>query len=168
MFFVEYLCPLDIHQLNGGKAIKKEKSENSNNTVKDLIKIFVYNRIKRYKGGDWMFYVTIFQIVSEMKVSQTIFQEVEKRYLKSFESYIDAKAYLHAIQNRKLMYNYPMAVIGEYDPGKRPKIKKQTLYKYYPTNNDYLEIEGNSGIVASTLTMLHPFEGSVLFDSDMV
>jgi hypothetical protein len=115
-----------------------------------------------------MYFVTIFQIVSEMKVSDTVFQEIEKRYLKSFESEIDAKAYLHAIQNRKLMYNYPLAVIGEYKSGKRPRIIKQTLYKYYPTSNKYVEFEGNSGLVASTLTMLHPFDGPVLYDSDMV
>ncbi len=115
-----------------------------------------------------MYYVTIFEIVSEMKVSDVIFQEIDKRHLKSFESYIEAKAYLHAIKNRKLMYNYPLAVIGEYKPGKRPSILKQTFYKYYPTSNEYREIDGNSGLVASTLTMLHPFEGLVLFDSDMV
>lgn len=115
-----------------------------------------------------MYYVTIFQIVSEMKISDTIFQEVDKRYLKSFETQLEAKAYLHAIQNRKLMYNYPFAVIGEYKSGKRPRILNQILYKYYPTSNDYVEIEGNSGLIASTLTMLHPFEGTVLFDSDMV
>lgn len=115
-----------------------------------------------------MYYVTIFQIVSEMKVSDVVFQEIEKRYLKSFESYIDAKAYLHAIQNRQLMFNYPWAVIGEYKQGKSPKIIKQLFYKYYPTSNDYIEIDGKNGLVASTLTMLHPFEGTVLFDSDMV
>ncbi len=115
-----------------------------------------------------MYYVTIFQIVSEMKVSDTVFQEVDKKYLKSFETFIEAKAYLHAIQNRKLMYNYPRAVIGEYRPGKSPRILKQSFYKYYPTSNDYVEVEGNSGLVASALTMLHPFEGTVLFDSDMV
>lgn len=124
--------------------------------------------IETVKGGESMYYVTIFQIVSEMKVSDVVFQEVEKRHLKSFESYIDAKAYLHAIKNRKLMYNYPLAVIGECKLEKRPRILQQTLYKYYPTSNEYREIEGNSGVVASALTMLHPFEGPVLFDSDMV
>lgn len=115
-----------------------------------------------------MFYVTIFQIVSEMKVSDVIFQEIDKRYLKTFETFIDAKAYLHAIQNRKLMYNYPLAVIGEYKADKNPRILKQSFYKYYPTSNDYVEVEGNTGLVSSTLTMLHPFEGTVLFDSDLV
>ncbi|MBN2898034.1 MAG: hypothetical protein JXO44_04575 [Clostridia bacterium] len=115
-----------------------------------------------------MFYVTIFRIVSEMKVSDVIFQEIEKRFLKSFDSLLEAEAYLHAIQNRKLMYNYPMAVIGEYKPGTRPRILKQSFFKYYPTSNDYIEVRGKSGLVASTLTMLHPFEGSVLFDSDIV
>jgi hypothetical protein len=120
------------------------------------------------KGGEGMFYVTIFQIVSEMKISDVVFQETDKRYLKSFESYIDAKAYLHAIQNRQLMFNYPWAVIGEYKPGKSPRIIRQLFYKYYPTSNDYIEVEGKTGLVASTLTMLHPFEGTVLFDTDMV
>ncbi len=115
-----------------------------------------------------MYFVTIFQIVKWNESIKHNFQEIEKRYLKSFESEIDAKAYLHAIQNRKLMYNYPLAVIGEYKSGKRPRIIKQTLYKYYPTSNKYVEFEGNSGLVASTLTMLHPFDGPVLYDSDMV
>ncbi len=115
-----------------------------------------------------MFYIMIFRIESEMKAGDFVFQEIDKRYLKTFDSYLLATDYLHSIENRKLMYNYPWAVIGEYKNQDKPKILSQKIFKYYPTNNDYLECCGTSELSPSTLTMLHPFEGNVLFASDMV
>jgi hypothetical protein len=99
--------------------------------------------------------VSLFKIMSEIRFADAISQEIDQRPLKYFETFEEAEAYLLAIKNRMLMYNFPFAAIQVFDLDQQERPIKQCVYHYNETLKIYQPFEDPSVIAPGTLRRLN-------------
>ena len=102
-----------------------------------------------------MVMVTLFRIISEIRFSDAISQEIDQRPLKHFDTFENAEVYLLTIKNRMLMYNFPFAVIQVFDVSQKESTPAQTVYHYNETLRTYQSINDILVIAPGTLRRLN-------------
>jgi hypothetical protein len=111
-----------------------------------------------------MYLVTLFRIDSEIRIHDAVSQEIDKRVLKTFDVYSDAREYVNQIKNRMLMHNFPFAIIQDIIIGNTIHIQKQHLYSLDAISCTYLPCDDISILSRSTRKKLHDFEDTVYLD----
>lgn len=99
--------------------------------------------------------VSLFKIISEIRFSDAISQEIDQRPLKYFEAFEEAEAYLLSIKNRMMMYNFPFAAIQIFDLERQETPIQQRVYHYNETLRMYQPFEDSSVIAPGTLRRLN-------------
>ncbi|MCK8059669.1 MULTISPECIES: hypothetical protein [unclassified Fusibacter] len=110
-----------------------------------------------------VYVVTLFKIISEIRIQDMVSQEIDKRVLKQFESEKEAIDYLRGIKNQMMMYNFPFAMIQEFELEDIYYISNQVLYLFDDLRACYLPIDGMAGLSQSTRRKLHEFDTRVEF-----
>ena len=105
-----------------------------------------------------MYYLTIFTILTDIKIGGAVYQEIDKKFLKQMDSLEELEMYLYNIKNKNLMNNFPYAAIEKIINGKRPRITDQLIYRYNSRKNAYAKVEKYTELAPSTLTMINPLE----------
>lgn len=105
-----------------------------------------------------MYYVTIFGVISDIQFGTTRFQEIDKKFIRKFDTIEEAIESLNSIKNVNIMKNFPFAAI-EYilNKGKNNIINEQILFKFDEASVSYEKYENRSGFPLSTLTRINPF-----------
>jgi hypothetical protein len=108
-----------------------------------------------------VYVVTLFKIISEIRIQDAVSQEIDKRVLKQFESAKEAHEYLHNIKNKMMMYNFPFAMIQEFELEDIFYITNQHLFLYDDDQARYLAVDGMAGLANQTRRKLHEFDKPV-------
>lgn len=105
-----------------------------------------------------MYYITIFNILSDIKFGDVFYQEIDKKFLKRLENEEESEAYIADIKNMNLMRHFPYAVIEKIDNSAKRKITEQKIFKFNKSKSQYIRMTSCSEIATSTRTMINPLE----------